>query len=192
GVSRRKFLTFAGGLAGVTILFDACKKDEDDKTVVTPGSNTVELGSGDAGLLNYAFLLQQLQADFYIKLMSNRYADMPAHEYYLFFDIKAHEIAQSEFLRNLLDTKAIKNLEFDFSSVDFNSRQSVFEMSQMLEDTVVSGYIGAAKLFATPDNLMYMSKMCSVQARHAAVIRNYVKEGSFADPSDETGRDAAI
>ena len=61
-MARRSFLRFAGaGVAGVGLLAaSSCHKDHG----VTPPSGTVDVGSGDIGVLNYAYALEQLEAAF--------------------------------------------------------------------------------------------------------------------------------
>lgn len=189
GISRRKFFAFAGGLAGATVLLDACKKNDDDNTA-TPGDGTIDLGSGDHGLLNYAYMLEQLEADFYIKVLAAPYTGMTDQEKLMLEDIRAHEIAHREFLKNLLTTNAIPSLEFDFSGVDFTKRDRVLESARVFEDIGVMAYNGVSTLFVTPDNLAYALKMISVEGRHAAAIRELIKPGTFSDTTDGYGLDA--
>lgn len=187
GISRRKFLAFTGGLAGATVLLDACNK-KDDETVL-PTDDMVDLGKGDDGVLNYSYMMAQLHADFYFKVLASPYTDMPMAEKLMLEDIKGHEIAHREFLKNYLAGRAIGSLEFNFNDVDFTSRFSVLETARILEDLGVMAYNGSASLYVTVDNLMYATKMGSVQARHAAAIRELRQPGTFADTADEKGRD---
>ncbi len=52
-VSRRKFLNYAGATSGLVVLAAGCKKDNSS----TPANGGVDLGSGDTGILNYAYAL---------------------------------------------------------------------------------------------------------------------------------------
>ncbi|MFC7667134.1 hypothetical protein ACFQT0_06665 [Hymenobacter humi] len=55
-IKRRSFFMYAGATAGATALVLAgCSKDEDN----TPTNNGISLGSGDVGVLNYAYALEQ-------------------------------------------------------------------------------------------------------------------------------------
>ena len=45
--------------------------DEDD--MAPPMSGKVSLGSGDTGILNYAYALEQLEAAFYAEVMKGGY-----------------------------------------------------------------------------------------------------------------------
>src|SRR5207237_6130267 len=69
-LSRRKFLRFSGfvGASAVVIgssALTACNKDDDGST------DGVNLGSGDFGILNYAYALEQLEAAFYTQVVAN-------------------------------------------------------------------------------------------------------------------------
>jgi environmental stress-induced protein Ves len=90
-------------------------------------------------------------------------------------------VAHREFFKNALATGAIAALEVDFSSIDFGSRASVLATAQAFEDLGVTAYNGAGRLITSPDYLVLAGKIVSVEARHAALIRELVKPGSFAD-----------
>lgn len=172
--SRRNFLTIAGGvsLASVFVL-NACKKDSND--------NTVDLGSGDFGILNYAYALEQLEAAFYIKVIATPYLNITASEKSLLTDVMYHEIAHREFFKNALGGNAIGALSVNFSTIDFTSRASVLATAKAFEDLGVSAYNGAGKLLNDVKYLALAGKIVSVEARHAAYIRDLITPGSFAD-----------
>src|ERR1700733_9579166 len=94
--TRRRFLGFAGALAGAGIIIagmDSCKKDPD------PLEGAIDLGGGDPGVLNYLYVMAQLQAAFYTQVVlffsSSFLSDL--EQKYL-TDIRDHEIAHREFL----------------------------------------------------------------------------------------------
>jgi len=64
-LSRRKFLGFAGVASGIAFMA-ACKKDNTNE-------DGINLGSGDIGILNYANALEQLEAAFYIQVLTTPY-----------------------------------------------------------------------------------------------------------------------
>ena len=183
-VSRRKFLGYAGATSGLVLLATACSKDE-------PFNAGVDLGSGDTGILNYAYALEQLEAAFYTQVMATPYAFANVLEGQLMNDIKLHEIAHREFFKNALGSAAIPALEVDFSSINFNSRDSVLATAKAFEDLGVSAYNGAGRLLTSPANLTLAGKIVSVEARHAAWIRDIISNGSFADSTviDANGLD---
>lgn len=186
GISRRRFFGFAGSLAGVGIAVSmtGCKKDDNN--------DGINLGSDDIGILNYAYALEQLEAAFYFKVVSAPYINIPAAEMSYLADIRDHEVAHREFFKNVLSSNAIPALEVDFSSVDFSNRSSVLSTAMAFEDLGVSAYNGAGKLLKSSAYLSIAGKIVSVEARHAAVIRDMITNGTFADNTavnDTTGLD---
>jgi hypothetical protein len=183
-VSRRKFLSYAGATSGLLLVGAACKKDNDEG---------VNLGSGDTGILNYAYALEQLEAAFYIQVVASTSTGLSATEMALFKDIRDHEIAHREFFKNALAGNAIQNLEVDFSSINFSSRDSILSTAKTFEDLGVSAYNGAGRLIQNADYLVLAGKIVSVEARHAAYIRDVISNGSFANSEvvDAMGLDVA-
>jgi len=189
-LQRRSFLQYAGaGVAGVALVAAGCKKDKS-----TPGLDTgVDLGSGDPGILNYAYALEQLEGAFYDAVVKSPYTGIPANELALLTDIRDHELAHREFFKKALGTGAIVSLTVDFSSINFADRTSVLATAKAFEDLGVSAYNGAGKLLKTAKYLEVAGKIVSVEARHAALIRDLISNGSFADSTavDANGLDGA-
>lgn len=193
GVSRRRFLAYAGAFAGAGFLVStvtSCRRD--DSNVLPMPAGAVDLGSGDYGILNYAYALEQLEAAFYTEVVSKPYSGIDSGELMLLTDIRDHEIAHREFFKNALGTNAIQGLEVDFSSIDFTSRTSVLSTAKAFEDLGVQAYNGAGKLIANADYLVIAGKIVSVEARHAAYIRDLITNGTFADSTDANGMDMAM
>lgn len=178
-MQRRSFLRFAGaGAAGASILaVAACKKHDDTPAV----SGTIDVGGGDIGVLNYAYALEQLEAAFYIKVVASPYSGMTAAETSAFTDIRDHEVLHREFLKAALGSAAIPALGVNFSSIDFTSKAAVLAAAKAFEDTGVSAYNGVAYIMTNPTYLTLAGKIVSVEARHAAFIRDMISYGSFAD-----------
>ncbi|HZH65419.1 MAG TPA: ferritin-like domain-containing protein [Flavisolibacter sp.] len=176
-LSRRKFLRFSG-LAGASALvigsstLTACNKDDG-------GTDGVNLGSGDIGILNYAYALEQLEAAFYIQVVATPYSGITPAETMFMTDIRDHEIAHREFFKNALGASAIRSLEVDFSSINFSSRDSVLGTARAFEDLGVSAYDGAGYLLQDVNYLLLAGKIVSVEARHAALIRELITPNSF-------------
>jgi hypothetical protein len=190
-MARRSFLRYAGvGAASVGLLATAaCHKDH--KTTLNGG---VDVGSGDIGILNFAYALEQLEAAFYVQVVKTPYSGMSSLELSYMTSIRDHEVLHREFLKAALGAKAIKGLTPDFSSVKFNDRASVLAQAKAFEDTGVAAYDGAGYLFQNPDYLTIAGKIVSVEARHAALIRDLIAPGSFADSDvvDANGLNASL
>jgi hypothetical protein len=192
-LQRRSFLQFAGAsAAGIALLAAGCKKDRDNLPQTNDGSVTLDF-KNDFGILNYAYALEQLEAAFYVQVVNTPYASMPANEMTLLTDIRDHEVAHREFFKNALSTTAIGGLEVNFSTIDFGSRDSVLGTAKAFEDLGVSAYNGAGKLIQSADYLTLAGKIVSVEARHAALIRDLISNGTFADNSvvKENGLDTS-
>lgn len=173
-VQRRSFLKYAGASAATVALVAAgCKKDSN-------GSG-VSFGSNDTAILNYAYALEQLEAAFYIKVITAPYSNMTDNEKSLLTDIRDHEIAHRELFKTAIGNDAIPALEVDFSSINFTSRDSVLATAKAFEDLGVSAYNGAGQYLDSADYLTLAGKIVSVEARHAALIRDLISNGSFAD-----------
>lgn len=186
--SRRNFLGYAGGASALLLGAAACQRER-------PGTMTneggVDLGSGDTGILNYAYLLEQIEAAFYKQVYDTPFTGITATERLWLCNIKDHEIAHREFFKKALGDAAIPSVELNFSSIDFSSRDSVLGTAKAFEDLGVSAYNGAGQLITSPDYLVLAGKIVSVEARHAAYIRDLIMNGSFADNSviDANGLD---
>jgi hypothetical protein len=177
-LSRRKFFR-VGGIVGASVVvagsmsgMAGCnKKDKNDG---------INLGSGDTGVLNYAYALEQLEAAFYTQVLTSQYTGITAAETSYLTDIRDHEIAHRNFFKAALGANAIQALEVDFSSINFSSRASVLGTAKAFEDLGVSAYNGAGKLLVDVNNLLVAGKIVSVEARHAALIRELITPNSFA------------
>lgn len=179
-VSRRNFMRWAGALgatATIGSMATSCKKDDDDNN----GNGGVNLGSGDIGILNYAYALEQLEAAFYTQVAASFYSGATDAEKMYMQEIRDHEIAHREFFKKALGNQAIPDLEVNFSSINFGDKNSVLSTAKAFEDLGVSAYNGAGMLLTTPEYLLIAGKIVSVEARHAALIRDLISNGSFAD-----------
>ncbi|WP_333864125.1 ferritin-like domain-containing protein [Sphingobacterium sp.] len=190
---RRDFLKFAGAsAASLAILgLSSCKKDRDDG--MDNGGKGLYFGSGDIAILNYAYALEQLEAAFYIQLVNNPYTGMTDMEKAFFTDIRDHEIAHREFFKVALGAKAISSLDLNLSGINFSSRENVLATAKTFEDLGVSAYNGAGWLIKDPNYLLLAGKIVSVEARHAAWVRDMIDNGSFANQEvvDSNGLDVA-
>jgi Ferritin-like domain len=195
-VNRRLFLRSAGLATSLgTIVIAAACNDDDDPMIPGTG-DTVDLGSGDIGVLNYAYALEQLEAAFYTQVVQTPYSGMTDAEKAILTDIRDHEIVHREFFKAALGDKAIKGLTPNFAAIDFTKKDAVLGAAKLFEDTGVAAYNGAGKLIKDPNYLELAGKIVSVEARHAAVIRDLInpKSADFAgdDIIDANGMDKAV
>ena len=179
--TRRQFLKMGGlAIAGAGVLYGC-----DDDDMPEPNPDVFDLGGGDLGVLNYAFALEQLEAEFYTKVVNGSYwSGAASEEKKILEDIYNHEVNHREFFKaalhaNFSESEVLPDpLDFNFSSVDFSSRDSVLSTAMLLEDTGVRAYNGAGRLIQTVDYLVIAGKIVSVEARHAAAIRSILGEDS--------------
>lgn len=144
-----------------------------------------DLGEGDVGVLNYAYALEQLEAAFYTQVIKTPYSGITADETSWLTDIRDHEVEHRDFLKTALADKAIPSLEVDFSAVDFSSRDSVLKTAATFEDLGVSAYNGAGKLIENIDYLAAAGTIVSLEARHAAAIRDLLNPDSVSFAGDD-------
>ena len=145
----------------------------------------VDVGSGDFGVLNYAFALEQLEAAYYTQVLATPYYGMTAYEQQVLVGLRDHEIAHSNLFRTTLTIFGIPNLTPNFSRVDFSSRASVLTTARNFEDLGVSAYNGAGQLLSNPLFLIIAGSIVSVEARHAALIRDLLRPHSAYFAGDD-------
>ena len=178
---RRTFLRYSGtGLALTGLLLAGC--DDDSETIPDPGTPTgaVNVGTGDIGVLNYAYALEQLEYAFYAAVVGGAYfAGASAAEKAIFQDLRDHELAHRNFFKSVLGTNAIKDLTPNFAAVNFGDRNSVLTNARAFEDLGVHAYNGAGPLLTSADYLTLAGKIVSVEARHAGLIRELLQLNTF-------------
>ena len=193
--NRRSFLKISGlTMAATGLILTGCG-DDDDNGPVNPGTNQLpgirngvfDLGGGDLGVLTYAYALEQLEADFYTKVVNgDQFGSIfNSEEQQVLSDLYAHEVIHREFFKAALSgalpnpsSQLLPALEFDYSTVNFNDRLSVLNTAKTLEDTGVAAYNGAGRLITSGDYLLLAGKIVSVEARHASAIRSLLNPNS--------------
>ena len=201
---RRQFLKLGGmGLVGAGLLI-GCSEDDGGMTMNPPENNIFDLGEGDLGVLNYAYALEQLEADFYTKVVNSFYSNISDVEMQVFTDLYNHEVNHRDFFKAAITAAVGSNtelvlptLEFDYGNLDFSNRTQVLATAKTLEDTGVAAYNGAGKLLSNPDYLLLAGKIVSVEARHASAIRSLIQPESADFAGDDvidvsTGLDLAM
>ena len=94
-------------------------------------------------------------------------------------DLQQHEVIHREFFKMVLGSAALPTIAFNSTTVGTltANRTVLLSTSQLLEDTGVSAYNGAGKYLTSAANLLVAGKIVSVEARHAAAIRD-IRDGS--------------
>ncbi len=185
-LDRRSFFKWIGAGAGTAAFastLSGCGLMDDFGELAFPfdtgtdGPVTLDF-SNDFGVVNYAFALEQLEAAFYVRAFGSPYDGITDAERKVLRDLRNHEVIHREFYRQgipALGGTAIPSLTFDFSAIDFSSRASVLGAAMVFEDLGVAAYNGAGPLLASPDILLVAGKIVSVEARHAAAIRDLLQ-----------------
>lgn len=184
---RRLFLRHMGLLTvSATAILASCSKSLE---VAPDGTKTnfssakinadgsIDLGSGDIGILNYAYALEQLETAFYtmVQLKTSSFSFM---ELQLLQEIREHELVHLEFFRAVLGANAIPDLSFEFKGLDWNNREAVLTLANTLESTGVGAYNGAARYIQNVGVIGLAGKIVSVEARHASITGNMLMPNS--------------
>lgn len=183
--SRREFLRLMG-VGGAIVLLPSVIAgcDDDDKDITGPGTGatvTIDFSKGDIAVLQFAYALEQLEADFYTNVVNNfSGSDLTAADQAVLADVKNHEVIHREFFRAALGTNASFTLATTYGGLNFKSRAAVLGAAKTFEDLGVAAYNGAAQYLADVNNLLVAGKIVSVEARHASAIRDLLnpKENS--------------
>jgi len=126
----------------------------------------------DAQILNFALLLEYLEAEFYTR--AERSGALSGETARFARVVGAHERAHVAFLRNALGSRARSKPTFDFK--DTTEDQAKFQATAVvLEDTGVAAYNGQGPNL-TKKTLGAAAQIVSVEARHAAWIRDIVRK----------------
>ncbi|HEX9956899.1 MAG TPA: ferritin-like domain-containing protein [Fibrella sp.] len=211
GVGRRSFLRYVGGAAVVGGILSSCTPSDNEVAASSDtGYNlekyarqmsngiTVNLGSGELAILNYAYALEQLEAAFYEMVLANPYEGLGnmnvtfprTDERRMLQDIRDHEVVHREFFKAALGTNAIQGLTPNFSGINFRQRSVVLDVARQFEDLGVAAYNGAGKYLKNVDFLLAAGKIVSVEARHASILAdlNFRNETAFAGDTKINGQ----
>jgi hypothetical protein len=181
--TRRRFLgllAVGGSVLMLPSVFTACSDDDSITDPFTdPSRYRLDL-SNDTGVLNYAYALEQLEAAFYTAaLASAGFTALSPAEKEVLQDLQKHEVIHREFLKQVLGSAALPEIGFDATTVGTKTvgRDVLLSTAQLLEDTGVAAYNGAGKYLTVAANLLVAGKIVSVEARHAAAIRD-IRDGT--------------
>ncbi len=187
--NRREFLRLlavGGALVLLPPFVTGCQDGDNTGGITAPGSGatvTIDFTRGDIAVLQFAYALEQLEADFYTQVISSFDAsNLTAADKLVLGDIRNHEIIHREFLKAALATNASFTLTPLYPGLNFADRTAVLTAARTFEDLGVAAYNGAAQYFTDANNLLVAGKIASVEARHASAIRDLISplSGAFA------------
>ena len=187
GVSRAELLK-RGALGGGAIIGAASLLGAIPGAAFASSRGGVK-ASSDVDILNFALTLEFLEAAFYAEALSKGALKGPT---LAFAKVVARDEAQHvAFLKSALGAKAVAKPMFDFKGTTAASK-SFQATAIVLEDTGVSAYAGAAPMIANKKTLSAALSVHSVEARHAAWIRNIVGMNPAPVPFDPAKTKAAV
>lgn len=189
--SRRSLIKWGllglGGLAGATL-----------PKVAIAQSDATELtfNADDVGILNFALLLEELEAAFYAAAAdSGQITDSKELNYIRV--LGSQEAAHVTFLRSVLGDQAL----FETADLSFNSdglaavlvdRAAILNTAVALEDVGVHAYNGAGPSLTNPTYLLAAGSIVSVEARHAGGVRSLLGRPTTEPDSDRLISDAEL
>ena len=145
-----------------------------------PALASSKASSGDIAILNYALTLEFLEAAFYTEAVAM--GKLSGETKTFAAVVKKDEVAHVKFLQSALGGKAVKKPKFNFKGTTAN--QATFQKTAMaLEDTGVAAYAGQGPRIADKKVLAAALSVHSVEARHAAWIRDIVGSGKAPVPA---------
>jgi hypothetical protein len=99
--------------------------------------------------------------------------------------VSEHEAAHAEDLSGLLTSLgATPVVECSGYNFDFSSVESFMRTAQLLENTGVAAYVGAASVVTTPDYIRVAASIATVEARHANFFDGLTANALFPSPYD--------
>ena len=152
------------------------------------GAATLTFEANDVGILNFALLLEELEAAFYAAAAdSGMITDSDELEYVKV--LGAQEAAHVAFLRQVLDDQVL----FETEDISFNpdglsallsDRATILNTAVALEDVGVHAYNGAGPFLTNPTYLLAAGSIVSVEARHAGGVRALLGRPTTEPDSD--------
>jgi ferritin-like protein len=148
--------------------------------------STAPSASQDVEILNFALLIEYLQASFYAEALAKGALRRERRRFARI--VGSHEQAHASLIERTLAGKARQKPRFDFS--DTTSEQAKFDQTAVvLEEIGLAAYNGQAPNL-TKAALGTAAKIVSVEARHASWIRAIVGRVPAPDATDQ-GKSAA-
>lgn len=200
--TRRAFLR-ALGVGGAVVLlpsvFAGCG-DDDNGTGPggQPGNNLDTIAFDlrtDVGIFRLTHTLEIVERAFYTSVITK--ADFGsmfnADEREVLVDIRNAETIHEAFLRNALGSMAVPDLTSRLNAATLNAiladKARILATARLLEHTGVATLNGAGKYLKDVRNLLVAGKFASVEARHAAALRDIAPPSGVSPTTAFAGDD---
>jgi len=198
--TRRDFLRLiglGGALAFLPGFVSACGSDDVTGLPASGEPFVIDFSTGDPAILQLAFVLEQLEADFYGRTVAAfAQSNFTTTEQALLSDIRNHEAIHRAFLGATLGTAAAApEVTPAYSGLPFTDRARVLAFAKQVEDLGIAMYNGVAQYVASSATLTVLAKIAAVEGRHAAAIADLLtpRTDSFAPrPADDLFRPAKV
>lgn len=194
-VSRRNFMTLAGGSGAAAAFLAACGSGSSSTTsTVTPTATgpatttgTEQFGKGDLGILNYALTLEYLETAFYEDVVKSGLFNGSALATIKTFGSQEaqHVAALTAAIKKSGGTPAPKPK----THFPLTSASSVLKLAGTVENLGAAAYLGQAGNIQDPAVLASALAIHTVEARHASALntllgQSITPDGAFAKPAD--------
>jgi rubrerythrin len=173
GVDRRVFVRTAAGTALGAGIFGL-------PTVADARISSRSSRRNDLRILNFALLLEHLEAAFYAAALAVNEFERPDVTRFA-QTVADHEAQHVAFLQAILDGRRVAAPTFDFG--DAISPQRFLSVAVTLEDTGVGAYLAQAPRLRSRELIRSADRILTVESRHASWAR-FLLGGSAADAPD--------
>lgn len=189
-LGRRNFLRVSAASAATVALVATTGCSTETPTPIATDPNLLVLPADDKGLFYYAYTLALALYTTYDKIVASPPTDLTTAERAIFSDMRSHQLVYRELLHYYIDptVKVVlfpADFAFNTASFTLTTRAGALAAAQQMADLAAAAYPVLLPLFTTASSFQraLLLKSLSVQARHAATIRDLRTPGSFADSS---------
>jgi hypothetical protein len=184
--TRRDFLRLIG-LGGALVLLPgfvtACASDDVTGVPASGDPFVIDFAAGDPAILQLAFVLEQIEADFYGRVSAAfAQSNFTTTEQAVLTDIRNHEAIHRAFLAASLDATRAVEVTPAYPGLAFTDRATVLAFAKKIEDLGIAMYNGVAQYVVNGATLTLLAKIAAVEGRHASAIGDLLtpRTNSFA------------